>query len=408
MHQYERPHIQSPHFPFAYNQWISSLLQDSHGTLWVGSSTGVFSYNASNGKHEEISLNGNRISNSNAIQQDGEDILIASEDGLVIYHLKTGKQDFIGKEQGLSCPSISTITTTDTHIWLATSINIASVNKKTHEVRNYSSFSGYEVGEFHRNSFVKPGHGYILFGGDNGIICFTPKLITERPTKVEPVYFTNFTTTLNTEEMDASIFYAKEIWLKHDNATFSIEFSSVELGDPERIHYEYILEGLEKQWHTDVTAPQARYSALPPGTYTFRVKAYMEDNPTEFTENSITIHVAAPWYATIWAFLVYALIVLAIAYFIYHQIRLRKLQKEQLRRTDEQNRIKEEKLNLFTSITHELRSPLTMIESPLKQLMTEDTNPEHQSLYGVMQHNCDRLLDIVKQITDIERLTPGS
>ena len=116
-------------FPFAYNQWISSLLQDSHGTLWVGSSTGVFSYNASNGKHEEISLNGNRISNSNAIQQDGEDILIASEDGLVIYHLKTGKQDFIGKEQGLSCPSISTITTTDTHIWLATSINIASVNK---------------------------------------------------------------------------------------------------------------------------------------------------------------------------------------------------------------------------------------------------------------------------------------
>lgn len=394
-------------FPFAYNQWISSLLQDSHGTLWVGSSTGVFSYNASNGKHEEISLNGNRISNSNAIQQDGEDILIASEDGLVIYHLKTGKQDFIGKEQGLSCPSISTITTTDTHIWLATSINIASVNKKTHEVRNYSSFSGYEVGEFHRNSFVKPGHGYILFGGDNGIICFTPKLITERPTKVEPVYFTNFTTTLNTEEMDASIFYAKEIWLKHDNATFSIEFSSVELGDPERIHYEYILEGLEKQWHTDVTAPQARYSALPPGTYTFRVKAYMEDNPTEFTENSITIHVAAPWYATIWAFLVYALIVLAIAYFIYHQIRLRKLQKEQLRRTDEQNRIKEEKLNLFTSITHELRSPLTMIESPLKQLMTEDTNPEHQSLYGVMQHNCDRLLDIVKQITDIRKIDSG-
>ena len=394
-------------FPFSYNQWVSSLLQDSLGTLWVGSSTGVFSYNPSNGKHEEISLNGNRISNSSAIQQDGDDILIASEEGLIIYHLKTGKQEFIGKEEGLSCPSISTITTTDTHIWLATRINIASVDKKTHEVRNYSSFSGYEVGEFHRNSFVKPGHGYILFGGDNGIICFTPKLITNRPTKVEPVYFTSFTTPLNTEKMDASIFYAKEILLEHDNATFNIEFSSVSLGDPERIHYEYILEGLENQWHKDVTIPNARFSALPSGTYTFRVRAYLEDNPTEFAENAITIHVAAPWYATIWAFLIYILIALAIIYFIYHQIKLRKQQKEQLRHTAEQNRMKEEKLNLFTSIAHELRSPLTMIESPLKQLMTEDADPDHQSLYEVMQHNCDRLLDIVKQITDIRKIDSG-
>ena len=69
--------------------------------------------------------------------------------------------------------------------------------------------------------------------------------------------------------------------------------------------------------------------------------------------------------------------------------------------------MKEEKLNLFTSIAHELRSPLTMIESPLKQLMTEDADPDHQSLYEVMQHNCDRLLDIVKQITDIRKIDSG-
>ncbi len=394
-------------FPFSYNQWVSSLLQDSHGTLWVGSSTGVFSYNANTGRHEDITLNGNRISNSHAIQQDGDHILIASEDGLIIYNIKTREQELIAKEQGLSCPDINTITTTDAHIWLATRINIASIDKKTREVRNYSSFSGYEVGEFHRNSFVKPGHGYILFGGDNGIICFTPKLIANRPTKLEPVYFTSFTTPLNTEKMDASIFYAKDIWLKHDNATFSIEFASVELGDPERIHYEYILEGLENQWHTDVTLPNAHFSSLPPGNYTFRVRAYLEDLPTECTENAIIIHVAAPWYATVWAFLIYALIALAIAFFIYHQIRMRKQQKEQLRRTDEQNKMKEEKLNLFTSITHELRSPLTMIESPLKQLMTEDDDPDHQELYGVMQHNCDRLLGIVKQITDIRKIDSG-
>ena len=394
-------------FPFSYNQWVSSLLQDSQGTLWVGSSTGVFFYNASSGKHEEITLNGNRISNSHAIQQDGDNILIASENGLIIYNIKTRKQEFIGKEQGLSCPSISTITTTNTHIWLATRINIASVDKQTHEVRNYSSFNGYNVGEFHRNSFVQPQNGDIYFGGNNGIIRFTPQLIANRSTKVGDVFFTGFTTPKNTEKMDASIFYAKEIWLEHDNATFNIEFASVELGDPERIHYEYILEGIEEQWHTDVIAPSAQFLSLSPGTYTFRVRAYLEDNPKKFAENAITIHVAAPWYATIWAFLIYTITILALIYFIYRQVRLHKQQKEQLRQTDEQNRMKEEKLNLFTSITHELRSPLTMIESPLKQLMTEDDDPDHQTLYGVMRHNCDRLLNIVKQITDIRKIDSG-
>lgn len=394
-------------FPFAYNQWVSSLLQDTQGTLWVGSSTGVFSYNATNGRHREININGHRICNSNAIQQDGDNILIASEDGLVIYNIKTQKQVIIGEEQGLTCPVINAITTTDTHIWLATSHHIASVNKKSHEVRNYSSFNGYQIGEFHRNSFVQPGNGDILFGGDNGIIGFTPKLITQRSTQVEPVYFTNFTTPLNTERMDASIFYAKEIWLEHDNATFDIEFSSVELGDPQRIHYEYLLEGFEEQWHSNGVASHAQFSTLSPGTYILRVRAYQEDNPTEFSENSITIHVAAPWYATIWAFLIYAFILIAIAYLIYHQIQWRKKQKELHRHTEEQKRIKEEKLNLFTSITNELRSPLTMIESPLKQLQTEDQDPNHQDLFRAMRRNCNRLLDITNLITDHQKAELG-
>lgn len=394
-------------FPFAYNQWVSSLLQDTQGTLWVGSSTGVFSYNARNGKHEDISINGRRISNSNAIQQDGENILIASENGLIIYHINDKKQKIIGKEQGLSCPVINTIATTDTHIWLATSSNIASVDKKTYEVRNYSTFGGYDLGEFHRNSFVQPENGDILFGGDNGIICFTPKLITKLSSKVKPVYFTHFTTPLHTEKMDTHILYAKDIWLTHDNASFDIEFTSVELGDPKCIHYEYILEGFEQQWHKDVAIPSAHFFSLPPGNYTFRVRAYSENNPTASVEKAINIHVSTPWYATILAFLIYAIIVLAVAYFIYYQIRLHKQQREKLQHMTEESRIKDEKLNVFATITHELHSPLTMIESPLKQLQTEDTNTEHQELYQVMQHNCDRLMDIVKQMTDSQKTDSG-
>lgn len=393
--------------PFDFNPWISSLLQDDRGTLWIATSTNVHYYQPSTKKHGEVMLNGSPIRNSCALAQDGNRILIATDDGLLLYDPQHQQQTLIGSEQGLSTTLVRSINVTPTHIWIATRTHIASIDKKTLQVRNYSSFLGYDVGEFHRDAMVSPGHGYILFGGDNGIICFVPKAISNRPTEIKHVYFTNFQTAQHSERLDADIFYAHHVDMEYDDATFTVEFSSVELGDPERIHYDFILEGLEDQWHVDSKNRYARYSSLAAGDYTFRVRAYLEDNPTESAESTLLIHVAAPWYASTWAMLVYALIALGIAYLIYRMVQNRKRQKEQLRQSAEQDRMKEAKLRLFTSITHELRSPLTMIESPLKQLMAEDTNEEHQSLYSVMRRNCDRLLDIVKQITDIRKIDSG-
>ena len=399
--------VQSVEIPFNYNPWISCLLEDTDQTLWVGTSSGLFHYNPLSGKHGELKLDGRRIDNASAIKQDGEHILIASEDGLIIYNRKTQKLGTISQQEGLSCPQVRAITTTNDKIWLGTRTNIASIDKQNYAVKNYSSFNGYEVGEIHRNSSLIPSDEYILYGGDNGIICFSPELIDKRPINMKHVYFTGFSTPLHTEKLDASIFYAQSIELEADNNSFNILFSSTEKGDPERIHYDYILEGHERQWHTDTSAPSASYSSLPAGHYTFRVKAYFEDNPSQSTETSISITVATAWYATPWAYLVYLLIACVVIYIIWGQLQQRKRQREELRQTAERDRIKEAKLHMFTSIAHELRSPLTMIESPLQQLKEEDPTPEHQSLYEIMQRNCDRLLDIVKQITDIRKIDAG-
>ena len=394
-------------FPFDYNQWISCVIQDSRQTLWMATSSGLFYYNRKSGKHGEIMQDGNRICNAGAIAEDGKEILIAYDDGLIIYNIETGKQELIDANQGLNNLPVRSITSTPTYFWLATRTGIASVDKKTRQIRNYSSFVGYDIGEFHRNSLVKAGKDYILFGGDNGIICFRPESISRNKTGVKHVYFTDLYTPMHTEKLDASISYAKKIQLDSDNGSFVIYFSAAELGDPERVHYDYTLEGHEQQWHCDVPDPSANYSSLPAGNYTFRVRAYMEDNPDTWTESKMKINVAAPWYATGVAFMIYFLILCGIVYLVYQQIMTRKQQQEQLRHSAEQDRMKEAKLRLFTSITHELRSPLTMIESPLKQLMAEDQNADHQSLYSVMQRNCNRLLDIVKQITDIRKIDSG-
>ena len=403
----DRRSVSHMDLPFSYNPWISCLLQDTNQTLWIATSSGLVYFTPPSGKHGELKFDGKRINNANDLLQDGDDILIATDDGLIIYNMKTRKQQLIGRDEGIPTLPVRSVVATPKHIWISTQKDIASIDRKTHAVRNYSSFNGYQIGEFHRNSHAQPGHDYILFGGDNGILGFSPELIANRRYDLRNVYFTSLNTPLHTERLDASIFFANRLELDDDNSSFTISFAVTDLGDPQRIHYEYILENHEEQWHKDIPTPQASYSSLPAGTYILRVRAYLEDSPSQYAENALTIKVNPAWYATTWAWMAYLVLAGILAYSLTLQIRQRKRQKEQLRRSAEKTRMKEAKLKLFTSITHELRSPLTMIESPLKQLIAEDDNPNHQSLYAIMQRNCDRLLGIVKQITDIRKIDSG-
>lgn len=392
--------------PIEYNRWVSALLIDSERTLWIATSAGLVYYNRYNGKQGNVTIDGARVCNATSIAQDGTKILVGTDNGLLIYDTKTQKQTIIDESKGLA-GTVEAITSDKEAYWISTSRSISRISKRTLEIRNYSSFNGYDIGEFHRNSIAKDQNGNILFGGNNGIISFDPKQIQQGKHNVGQVVLTGFVTPKNTEKLDATIAFAKEIELEYSNNAFEINFSTMDFETPGRIRYDYILEDLESEWHKNSPVALASYTSLPSGNYTFRVRAYFEDSPQDFTEASIKIHVAAPWYGSIWAIIIYSLIGCGILYIIYILVTNRKRVKEQIRKNEEKNRMKEAKLRLFTSITHELRSPLTMIESPLRQLISTDSDKEHQDLYAVMLRNCDRLLNIVKQITDIRKIDAG-
>ncbi len=148
------------------------------------------------------------------------------------------------------------------------------------------------------------------------------------------------------------------------------------------------------------------------------VRAYYENNENAVVEKSLDIHVGYPWYATWWAWLIYLAIAVLIAYYLYNTYKERERQKHLLAQVSHNEQIKEAKLRMFASIAHEMKSPLTMIVSPLRQLMSEEEETksegrkgEHkeqrQSLYKLMNMNCDRLLGIVKQVTDIRKIDSG-
>lgn len=396
------------------NGWIQQLFVDSDQTLWVSAAGSLCYYNKKTGKQDELHYEGKAIDGVSDINEYGDNILLASNEGLFMYNKKSKKLVLINKKDGMRDDHLRSIEVHDGYFWVSSGSGISSINAKTYEVCNYTSFTGYRMGEFHRNSSLQPGLGNILFGSDNGIICFTPKDIQNRKTELRELFFTrlriggeNVEYDASSDMLDASIMYATKINLTHLTNSFTVTFSVPDVSDPSRIHYDYILEGFDKQWHKDIDFIQASYASLPVGSYTLKVIAYYEDNPSVLAEKEIRVVVHAPWYQSLPAILIYLLILAAVAYYLFKSWKERHEQKKLIKANEEQQSLKEAKLNMFTSITHELKSPLMMIESPLAQLMADDTDPERRNLYSVMQRNCNRLLDIVKQITDIRKIDAG-
>ena len=383
--------------------WVNELFIDNDGMLWINDAMSTFVHNPKTNKTKQITLIDNVVvSTANRIQI-GNRILFGTDHGLFIYDKQQQKLVDDPLTEMLKDDKIKAFELSGDYLWFSSSCNkgLGCINLKTNKLIRFHSFDGFYIGEFHGGTSILLPDGNICFGGDNGIIYFDSHKILSLPQVIKPISFTSFRVGNQMVEfkenaenniLDASIFTASKAKLPMGENSFMISFSVPELTIPDRINYDYKLKG---------------YASLPSGTYDFQVRAYFEDEPDEYSERTITIRVPAPWYASWWMTLIYLALAAAIGYYIYSVLHERRKARARLRESMQNERVKESKLRLFTSIAHELRSPLTMILSPLKQLQKEDTNPEHQENYQVMQRNCDRMLRVVNQITDVRKIDNG-
>lgn len=399
--------------------WVNELFIDNDGMLWINDAMSTFVHNPKTNKTKQITLIDNVVvSTANRIQI-GNRILFGTDHGLFIYDKQQQKLVDDPLTEMLKDDKIKAFELSGDYLWFSSSCNkgLGCINLKTNKLIRFHSFDGFYIGEFHGGTSILLPDGNICFGGDNGIIYFDSHKILSLPQVIKPISFTSFRVGNQMVEfkenaenniLDASIFTASKAKLPMGENSFMISFSVPELTIPDRINYDYKLKGYEDDWHTtSAQDAQAYYASLPSGTYDFQVRAYFEDEPDEYSERTITIRVPAPWYASWWMTLIYLALAAAIGYYIYSVLHERRKARARLRESMQNERVKESKLRLFTSIAHELRSPLTMILSPLKQLQKEDTNPEHQENYQVMQRNCDRMLRVVNQITDVRKIDNG-
>lgn len=398
-----------------YNYWITCL-HLSHDKLYIGTYDGLMCLDLKECSYRSVFKEAHLLAGMviYCIYRDEEDILWAgTSEGLV--QLKGDRPDlvFYTQEDGLPSNTICAIQGDDKgYLWVSTHYGISRFDRKSHFV-NYYANDGLQGNEFSKNASFADESGKLYFGGISGVTGFYPKEIRggEKQLDVKITGFYIYDKLIKKGDrsgsyaiIDRSVMDAETFQLSHEDNSFSIEFSAMEFRNPERIVFMYnINDGNRISLHPGVN--RVSFSNLAPGTYVFKVKAV--DYNFVSDEKEFTVIIAPPWYATLWAKILYGLIAVLIVWLMVMYVRQRYRSRQKMLEHQYIHEINEAKLQFFMNIAHEIRTPMSMIISPLKRLMDADVDPERQKGYHLINRNAERILHLINQLMDIRKIDKG-
>lgn len=383
---------------------------DHKGVFWIGTFRGLCSYDKTLNRFTHYSLQNGKLPNN------------------IVFYLKTDSKGkiWVGMQNGLACIQVdrenvkiySTLEglpnslilgieeDQDGNIWLVTNHGLSMYNPIDDSFTNYTTSDGLYTNEFKKNAITKTKNGEFFIGSMNGFTSFYPaaaKDIQEEPLNLmfNNLYIFNECIKINDPEnpvLDKTINYSDKITFTHAQNSFSVEFSAIEFLSPEKVNYEVMMEGFDKQWRT-VKNKMVTYTNLSPGDYTLTIRAWVNNREKPLVRR-LHITTLPPFWATAFAKIIYLLIALITGYFIYRYIneRVTARRKEQLMQA---------KLQFFTDISHEIRTPLTLILSPLSKLINQNTDIALTQTYNLMYKNGIRLLQLVNQVMDLRAVEFG-
>lgn len=394
-----------------FNNWIDDILCDSNGLVWLAESAGIDCYDPEN--HTFLDFTGKselRSCISIALLEDkSKNIWIATNNGLFRYNKKENLLTHYGLEDGLPNNIICGLgADAEGNIWGSTLNGLFQFNVKDERIASYYSGNGLVDREYTKHISWQDKDGYIYFGGILGITRFLPDSVHTHSLEYQPIlthlYVNNELVSGNTKfngtpVADACLMDASEIRLSYREKMFSLEFSTMNYHNPENIKFEYRLLEMDDVWNSTFPGEnRITYNFLSPGNYTLEVRAF-ENNMYSGTKK-LSIHITPPWYETQW---VKSLLILFILGLLAGGLYMGY--KRQLRRQKERNN--EEKLKFFINIAHELRSPITLILSPLSDLLRQEDNDKKIKLLNTMQRNANRIMNLINQLLDLRKIDKG-
>lgn len=385
---------------------IQSLAEDRQGALWAGNYTSLMKIDPVSKNHQVFNI-GYPV---RFIHDDrNNQFWIATEGGgLLQFDRKKGNFKRFSTADGL--PNNTILRILEDHkgnLWLSTYNGICKFNTKTFICRNFSQSDGLQSNQFSFNAGLALQSGEFLFGGIKGFNIFRPDSIYDR-NDVPRIFLTNLKVdNLGVEQSEEFITrrtndMPEEIRVPFDKAILALDFVALEFTGADKIKYAYMLEGWDKNWSNGNNLRSANYSRLQEGKYVFKVKATNADGFWSEPVILLRIEILPPWYRTWWSYCLYLLALAGIVYvyILYNkrqerlrfEVKLANIEKEK------EKELTEKKIAFFTHISHEFRTPLTLIINPVKDLLASKKEGDKNGHISMIYRNAKRLLSLVDQL----------
>lgn len=408
----------------SFTQWnniytlIRQIYEDSRGDIWSATSNGIYHYLREENKVEQYTADANKLqsigsNNTTSVFEDSKGrIWVTTVNGLSLFNRETKSFNRITAEDGLPSNIIYRIVEDDSHnFWLSTANGLVRFNPETYVMKTFTYTDGLHETQFNYSSSYQSPDGTIYMGTINGMLSFNPSRFKE-DTFTPPMYITgidlpeneakgyNFTT--------SSIENRDVLKLPYDASTFTLSYIALSYTSPDAIRYAYKLEGVDKDWIYMNQNKNVTFANLSPGEYTFKVKSTNSSGIWQNNEQSLQIIITPPFWATGWAFLVYILII-CICIVLFYNYKKAKLEEkhrinQDLFESKKEKELYDAKIQFFTFITHEIRTPLTLIKAPLEKIIkSNDGTPSTRENLQIIEKNTQQLLNLSNQLLDFRK-----
>lgn len=411
------------------NNWVRGLFETHPGEIWISNDAsvdlfdqikGTFKHFTNENYNESINFKRSRV----FFEDSQNHLWLGSQGSLNVLNRDTGQFKSYFETDGLPDNQIKGILEDDHgNLWISTNKGISKfidgINQPVNPVfKVYDAGDGLQGNEFVERSCYKGRDGRMYFGGTNGFNFFHPDSLQENPYKPEvmltrllisnkPVEITSPNSPLK-----AHINLTKNLILSYKHSVITFEYTALNYIIPEKNQYAFKLEGFEEDWNYVGNKRSATYTNLDPGTYIFRVIAANNDGLWNKDGLSVLIKIVPPWWRTSLAYVVYLLLLIGLFYFIWRFQLNRERMKHQLKLEHEHaeklEQINQMKTRFFSNITHEFRTPLTLIMGPIRKVLTEDKSQYFKPEYDVILRNSQKLYRLINQLLDLSRLEAGA
>lgn len=401
------------------------LLEDHAGMMWLCTSEGAYIFNPDKlmkdpGAYEHFNVNGKdyRTDELRYIYEDSHHHVWIGTMGYGVAMFdnstpgKPKKVQMFSMGEGMPDNNVqSIIEDQQGNIWFGTDHGLAMYDYHAQAIRSFFPANNHLGNMFEEKSVCRLDNGDLAFGTKHGILTISP-LHLNMPQPAFQLMVTNveingadFKSMIGEDVVEIEKGEVRSVRVAHDQNSLTFYFSDFEYRNGRNTKYTYRLEGYEDDWSPLSTLNFAQYKNLPPGSYTLHVKAQSSNGVWNPQEVVVRICVRPPWYNTWWAYLLYVALLSLIAWLIYHRY---KREQELRNKIKVEEQLTHYKIRFFTNVSHEFRTPLTIINGAMEHLLSTKSIPgDMKQPLSSMKKSTDRLQRMVNQLMEFSKVHAG-